>query len=214
MKIKLMHCWGKRMDNQEKFIKDVYIYKVCDKQQLQESIPEITSVDFKRDDWRRIELLSQSDGIEAFLHFDLVWISVSNYRHLYDSVKKLEKYYENTLCPFKTTEKDFIDFLFKNDFSDNLMEIEIEREHIYDVFDRNLFVGSCINYTSTYKKIIDDEKVRIIYSKLQPCKSRTTLTLRGFNQIHFSKQLHKQDAIKILDILQNFITNYEGETLQ
>ncbi|MGG3872361.1 hypothetical protein [Brevibacillus laterosporus] len=199
------------MDNQEVFLKDVYIYKVSDKQQLQESIPEITSLDFKRDIWRRIEFLSKINEIEAFLHFDLVWISVSNSRHLNDKVKKLEEFCGNYLRPFKTTHKTFIDFLFKNDFSDNLMEIEIERENIYDIFDRNLFVGSCINYTSTYKKIIDDEKVRIVYSKLQPCNSRIPLTLRGNNLINFNKNIHFNDAIKILDILQDYISDYEGD---
>ncbi|AZS14326.1 hypothetical protein [Paenibacillus lutimineralis] len=193
-----------KRNEDEIFIRDVYLYTVKDFGDLKECFPELTNRG------SNVAPLRLDDFLYAYYHINLFVIFAKRSNLLREHINIFENKYKAILDPLKLTQKKFINYLFENDFSENLMEIEIEREDLYDFFDTDFFIGSCINYTSTYKKILNDEEINIKFLKMQPLNSKFTISLINSNLIHFSNDIEKSEAIKLMDQFQLQVENYGG----
>ncbi|EJR82307.1 hypothetical protein ACQKNT_27310 [Bacillus cereus] len=116
--------------------------------------------------------------------------------------------FEECFRKFEITEKKFIDFLFEKEFSNNLMEIFVDGECIYDYFEEQFLYGTQLNLSKEYEKIIRKNDVQIIDIKLQPLNMDTTITLRNENIIEFSNKTNLKENLHIINILTKYIMNY------
>ncbi|EPZ0458629.1 hypothetical protein [Bacillus sp. CD3-5] len=115
-----------------------------------------------------------------------------------------EEYFEK----FQLTEKKFIDFLFEKEFSDNLMEIFVDGECIYDYFEEQFLYGAQLNLSKEYEKVMREDDIQIIDIKLQPLNMDTIITLRNEHVIEFSNKANLKENLHIINILSKYIMNY------
>lgn len=155
------------------------------------------------------EMLKQQGKIEGneihlIIMDRLIWIfgtEVGKFERLSDC---FERAFNKSILPVEITSKKFISYLFKENFSDNLLEIFFDGEDIYD-FESDLLLGSRLNKTIEYNNIMRTNGVHFIYLKLQPKGCNHTLKLRYPNTIEFSNKMKETDFNFVLIGLSKMI---------
>ncbi|MED2794123.1 hypothetical protein P4256_20765 [Bacillus wiedmannii] len=115
-----------------------------------------------------------------------------------------EEFFGKSILPVEITSKKLVSYLFNENFSDNLLEIFIDGEDIYD-FESDLLLGSRLNKTIEYNNIMRTNGVHFIYLKLQPKGCNHTLKLRYPNMIEFSNKMKETDLNFVLIGLSKII---------
>ncbi|MDL1163819.1 hypothetical protein P0100_22710 [Yersinia pestis] len=119
---------------------------------------------------------------------NLVWVFFdeellsSEHRHI-----RIDELFRSKMKKYMVTNKRLLNTLFTEDFSDNLLEISIDRNDYYEILPNNLYYGSQLNYSSEYESIINEDDIEIMSFKLQPQYSNFTITFFNENLIEFSE---------------------------
>lgn len=146
----------------------------------------------------------EGNEINLIIMDRLIWIfgeEVGKFERLFDC---FERAFNKSILPVEITSKKFISYLFKENFSDNLLEIFFDGEDIYD-FESDLLLGSRLNKTIEYNNIMRTNGVHFIYLKLQPKGCNHTLKLRYPNTIEFSNKMKETDFNFVLIGLSKMI---------
>ncbi|MGD6844700.1 hypothetical protein ACQCVH_19580 [Bacillus infantis] len=126
-----------------------------------------------------------NDHIQIYIINNLMWMFVEDVFEYAPLLKKVESKLSKYISKIHVTNKYFVDSIFNSNFSNNLLEINIEGEDISE-FEAETFTGSFINKTFEYRNIINFSDIHIRYLKFQPLKLNAVLTLRFPNVIQFS----------------------------
>lgn len=133
-----------------------------------------------------------SSKINLIITDGLLWILVKETGEFKVRLDYFENFLKDSIAPIEVTNKNFISYLFKENFSDNLLEILIDGEDIYD-FESDFLFGSRLNKTIEYNNFIRTEGVYAVYLKLQPKGCNHSITLRNPNTIEFDKNMEMKD---------------------
>lgn len=111
----------------------------------------------------------------------LLWVFCDN-----KVINCFEHTFDTEITKYLVTSKDTIGKLFEENYSDNLLEISIDRDDFYEVLPNDIYYGSQLNYSSEFESIIRKEDIEITSYKLQPQHSNSTITFYKENLIEFS----------------------------
>lgn len=75
--------------------------------------------------------------------------------------------FENSISQINVTDKQFIKFLVKENFSNNLMDVTIENLEFLDDLESESYSGSFINKSKIYKAILNLNHLEILHVKFQ-----------------------------------------------
>ncbi|GEM_PF-4629284 len=143
-------------------------------------------------------------NLELYLFKNIFWIFAEDFEEYSILLLKIELNMKNLISKINITNKTFIDSIFKNGLSDNLLEISIDGDDLIE-FEEDTLVGSSINKTFEYKNIINFEDIQIKYLKLQPLKLNVVLTFRRPNIVNFSDYIIKNMLIDLIKSVSQFI---------
>ncbi|MGC2881524.1 hypothetical protein [Bacillus subtilis] len=127
--------------------------------------------------------------IQVYITNNLMWMFVEDVFEYTNLLEKIESKLNEYMSKICVTNKYFVDSIFNSNFSNNLLEINIEGEDISE-FEAETFTGSFINKTFEYRNIINLSDIHIRYLKFQPFKLNAVLTLRFPNIIQFSDYIN------------------------
>ncbi|MEF7660154.1 hypothetical protein [Bacillus thuringiensis] len=169
-------------------------------------LQELPSIDIRMSQESRFlnNIIVAEDSL-VFYNEKLLWMCSRDLKqtHLGD-IGKFEEYFKR----FEITKKEFVNFLFEKEFSDNLMEMFIDGEYIYDYFEDQLIYGTQLNFSQEYEKIIRNDDIKIIDAKMQPLNISSSITLRNENIIEFNNKNNVNENVYILYIISKYIMNY------
>ncbi|MBN3525060.1 hypothetical protein [Paenibacillus apiarius] len=132
-------------------------------------------------------------GMNVISEDGIIWILLEGSEFNGENHTVLEELFCNSIRKCMVTDKKLVSSLFTEDFSDNLLEISIERHDYYEVLPNNFYYGSQLNYSSEYESIINEDGVEIMSFKLQPHNSDSTITFINENLIEFSQFSHETE---------------------
>lgn len=138
----------------------------------------------------------------------VLWIffhEIGEFSHLKENI---EKVFENAICPIKVTNKRFIKFLFKEKYSENLMDVTIEGLDFLDNLESESYSGSFLNDSDIYDEIMNLNHVEIIHAKFQPSNFNAMVTFRYPNIIEFNKHIKSNVQTELITSLSNQIRKY------
>lgn len=184
-------------------VASLYRYHCDDVYKYLQTLSKINPQSEEEDDY--LSNVKVEEDCSLYFNDRLLWICES--RSQEPCLKKI-KNIENCLEKFEVTTKEFINFLFDKDFSDNLMEIFIAGEYIYDYFDDQFLYGSQLNLSREYEKIIENQDIQILDVKLQPLSISSSVTLCNDNVVEFSNKNNTAENAQVIRNLTNYVMNY------
>ncbi|MCY9136277.1 hypothetical protein MOE66_16680, partial [Bacillus atrophaeus] len=92
--------------------------------------------------------------IQIYITNNLMWMFVEDVFEYTNLLGKIESKLSKYMSKICVTNKYFVDSIFNSNFSNNLLEINIEGEDISE-FEAETFTGSFINKTFEYRNIIN-----------------------------------------------------------
>ncbi|MCY7674921.1 hypothetical protein [Bacillus safensis] len=125
--------------------------------------------------------------------------------------RNIENVFENSISPIKVTNKRFIDFLIKGNFSDNLMDLTIEGLTFLDDLESESYSGSFINDSDIYEEIINLNHLEIVHVKFQPLNFNAVVTFRYPNIIGFNQHIRYEILFEIIISLSNQIRKFSKQ---
>ncbi|RUL47234.1 hypothetical protein [Lysinibacillus antri] len=143
-------------------------------------------------------------NIQLCIINNLMWMFVEDVFEYTPLLEKIESKLSKYISKIPVTNKYFVDSIFNSNFSDNLLEINIEGEDISE-FETETFTGSFINKTFEYRNIIKFNNIYIRYIKFQPLKLNVALTLRFPNVIQFSDYIDFKMYQNLIKSFSNYI---------
>ncbi len=120
----------------------------------------------------------------------------------------IEIIFENSIAPIEVTNKLFINFLFNENYSDNLLDVTIEGRDFLDNLESESYSGSFINDRYIYEEIMNLSNVEIIHAKFQPTNFNAMVTFRFPNIIEFNQHIKLEVLTELIISLSNQIRKY------
>ncbi|MEB4870177.1 hypothetical protein P8831_15735 [Priestia megaterium] len=151
--------------------------------------------------------LKTSNSICLLLIDKLLWIFVKDIEKNEKFLIYIEEYFNKVIDKVNVTEKVFIESLFINEFSDNLLEITVDDENSHEFLAKDSIYGSQINYSHEYEQIIVNNLTIFSYT-LQPTTGKNVITFLDRNTIEFSKHMKLTEMINSVKLLSNHYYNY------
>ncbi|HFK1530773.1 hypothetical protein CN646_15945 [Bacillus wiedmannii] len=139
----------------------------------------------------------------------VLWIFLKKNDKFSNLKTNIEMAFEDSLSPIKITDKLFIDFLFKEKFSDNLIDMTIHGLNFLDNLESESYSGSFINDSEIYEEILNLDHLEIIHVKFQPLNFNAMVTFRYPNIIEFNQHINLDVIIELIISLSNQIRKYE-----
>lgn len=213
------------MSDKKKCYKDALLYRVLEKEHLFSLITSLLNTKkyditlFKNELSLQnyFETLNKEEFVSKYLekvssiHFllidKLLWIFVQDIDKTEDILADIEQYFDKAIDKVHVTNKNFIESLFINEFSDNLLEITVDDEDYYDFLTSDSIYGSQLNYSHEYEQIIDNNLTIFSY-KLQPSTGKNVITFGYENIIEFSKHMKLTEMINSVKALSNHYYHY------
>ncbi|OCA86161.1 hypothetical protein [Bacillus sp. FJAT-27986] len=147
---------------------------------------------------------NKNNHIQIYIINNLMWMFVEDVFEYIPSFQRIESTLSQYMSKIPITNKHFVESIFNSNFSDNLLEINIEGEDISE-FEAETFTGSFINKTFEYRSIINSRDIQIRYLKFQPLKLNAVLTLRFPNIIQFSDYIDFKIYQNLIKSLSTYI---------
>jgi len=135
--------------------------------------------------------------VNIYLCNNLLWVFTEDVFEYFSILEKMELILGDYISRIDVTNKLFVDSIFNSNFSDNLLEINIDGDDLFE-FEEETFTGSFINKTFVYKDIIAYKDIYIRYVKFQPLNLNVVLTLREPNIVQFSNYINKEMHLKLV----------------
>lgn len=158
--------------------------------------------------------------VSFYLFKKIMWIFVEDIQDNSTLLEKIEETMINSVENILVTNKSILNEIFKSRFSDNLIEVNIGGDDLYE-FEESLLVGTYINKSDIYLKLFQDKNIFIHYLKIQPYNIDTVVTMRMPNKIEFEKVINRKDLSYliisfnkiILTVFKKIIYMDKGENL-
>lgn len=148
--------------------------------------------------------ICEDNQVNIYLFYNLLWVCVEDVFEYSSLLEKVELTLGDYISRIDVTDKPFVDSIFKSNFSDNLLEINIDGDDLFE-FEEETFTGSFINKTFVYKDIITFKDIYIRYVKFQPLNLNVVLTLREPNIVQFSNYIDKEIHLKLVKSFSLYI---------
>lgn len=138
----------------------------------------------------------------------VLWMFLHKNENLLYLKTNIEKAFGNSISPINVTDKRFINFIFKENFSNNLMDVTIENLNFLDDLDSESYSGSFINNSDIYDDIMNLNHLEIIHVKFQPVNFNAMVTLRQPNIIQFNQYIRLEVLYELINSLSNQIRKF------
>ncbi|AUO12209.1 hypothetical protein [Priestia megaterium] len=213
------------MNDKKGYYKDALLYRVLEKERLFSLITSLLNNQkydinlFKNEISLQSHLeslakedsdskyLKKSNSIYLLLTDKLLWIFIEDIDKNENILTYIEECFNEVIYKVNVTDKKFIESLFINEFSDNLLEITVDDENFYEFLTTDSIYGSQINYSHEYEQIIDNNLTIFSYT-LQPISGKNVITFWYENAIEFSKHMKLTEMINSVKLLSNHYYHY------
>lgn len=218
------------MSNKENHFRDVLVYDVLDKEKFFFVITKLLKstdqhINFfksgmsmkeyfeKETDSTRgvIKDINKSENSYPGFYFllvdSLLWVFLGDVDNAEETTAIIKRYFNKAVSSIRITNKEFLESLFIDGFSDNLLEIHVAHDEYDDFIELTSVYGSQVNYSSEYEQIINND-LKITSYSLQPMNETNVITFRDENSIEFSKHMGLTEIIRIINKISSYYIRY------
>ncbi|MCY8076773.1 hypothetical protein [Bacillus haynesii] len=170
-----------------------YLINLLEKQKI---IATVNILDNQKNYFKSINKDIEND-IQIYFSNNLLWFFVNDIYECSQILKKIELELKKYISKIYVTDKFFIQSVFRNKFSDNLLEINVGGEDLLE-FEEETLTGSFINKSFVYRDVMEFKDIHIRYVKLQPLNLNAVLSLRYPNIVEFSDYIDGKMHLKLI----------------